>query len=82
MYENTHAHTQVYSYGCNDQGALGRKFAKDSDWFTPQPVTDLQAHHVVRISAGDSHSAAVTKDGKLFIWGTFRVCVCVFVFIS
>ena len=27
---------------------------------------------VVMISAGDSHSAALTEDGRVFAWGTFR----------
>ena len=27
---------------------------------------------VVQISAGDSHSAALTEDGQVWLWGTFR----------
>ena len=27
---------------------------------------------IVQISAGDSHSAALTEDGQVWIWGTFR----------
>ncbi len=27
---------------------------------------------VVQISAGDSHSAALTCEGKVYYWGTFR----------
>jgi regulator of chromosome condensation len=26
----------------------------------------------VQISAGDSHSAALTSEGKVYYWGTFR----------
>lgn len=28
---------------------------------------------VVLVSAGDSHTAALTDDGTVFIWGAFRV---------
>lgn len=28
---------------------------------------------VVQVSAGDSHTAALTEDGAVFIWGAFRV---------
>ena len=64
----------MYSFGCNDHGALGRKTIDDSEWFAPQPIKAFAADHVIRISAGDGHSAAVTEDGRLFVWGTFRVC--------
>lgn len=29
---------------------------------------------VVQVSAGDSHTAALTEDGRVFVWGSFRVC--------
>lgn len=28
---------------------------------------------VVQITAGDSHSAALTESGKVYAWGSFRV---------
>ena len=28
---------------------------------------------VVQVSAGDSHTAALTEDGTVYIWGSFRV---------
>lgn len=28
---------------------------------------------VVQVSAGDSHTAALTEDGTVYIWGAFRV---------
>jgi alpha-tubulin suppressor-like RCC1 family protein len=27
---------------------------------------------VVQLSAGDSHTVALTSDGRVFAWGTFR----------
>ena len=29
---------EVYSFGCNDEGALGREIADDEEGFTPGPV--------------------------------------------
>ena len=28
---------------------------------------------VIQVSAGDSHTAALTEDGRVFLWGSFRV---------
>lgn len=28
---------------------------------------------VVQVSAGDSHTAALTDDGTVYLWGSFRV---------
>lgn len=28
---------------------------------------------VVQVSAGDSHTAALTDDGTVYMWGAFRV---------
>lgn len=33
----------------------------------------LQNKKVIDISAGDSHTAALTNDGQVFLWGCFRV---------
>jgi alpha-tubulin suppressor-like RCC1 family protein len=29
--------------------------------------------NIVQVSAGDSHSAALTENGVVYIWGNFRV---------
>lgn len=61
---------KLYTFGCNDEGALGRDTSEDgSEFFSG--VVDIPGK-VVRMSGGDSHSAALTEDGRLFIWGTFR----------
>lgn len=66
--------SQVYSFGCNDEGALGRiTEGKEGAEFKAERV-DLPAS-VVQISAGDSHSAALSEDGVVYIWGMFRVCL-------
>ena len=38
----------------------------------PNPQVSLPAPVVLQISAGDGHSAALTEDGQVWLWGTFR----------
>lgn len=64
---------QVYTFGCNDEGALGRDTSEEGSEFEPGMV-ELPGK-VVFVSAGDSHSAALLEDGKVFIWGNFRVII-------
>jgi regulator of chromosome condensation len=61
---------EVYTFGCNDEGSLGRNVGEEEECFVPGKV-DIDGR-VVMISAGDSHSAALTEDGRVFAWGTFR----------
>lgn len=62
---------QIYTFGCNDEGALGRDTSAEGSETTPGLV-ELQ-EKVVQVSAGDSHTAALTEDGRVFVWGSFRV---------
>uniref|UniRef100_A0A1A9UWS9 Regulator of chromosome condensation 1 n=1 Tax=Glossina austeni TaxID=7395 RepID=A0A1A9UWS9_GLOAU len=55
----------VYSFGCNDEEALGH----DSSEFVPDAL-DLP-NKVLKISAGDSHSTCLLEDGRVFAWGSF-----------
>ncbi|XP_017772383.1 PREDICTED: regulator of chromosome condensation isoform X2 [Nicrophorus vespilloides] len=62
---------KVITFGCNDEGALGRSTAdKEEAEFIPDMV--VLPSKVVQISAGDSHTAALLDDGRVFAWGTFR----------
>jgi len=70
---------QVFSWGCNDEGALGRvtddgsPISDEDDCAVPGQVKfPDDAATVIQISAGDSHSAALTEDGKVFFWGGWR----------
>ncbi|XP_074538695.1 regulator of chromosome condensation [Halichoeres trimaculatus] len=60
----------VYTFGCNDEGALGRDTSEMGSDTVPGKVT-LEGK-VVQVSAGDSHTAALTDDGTVYIWGSFR----------
>lgn len=62
---------QIYTFGCNDEGALGRDTSEEGSESTPGKV-DLPAF-IVQVSAGDSHTAALTNDGRVYAWGNFRV---------
>ncbi|KAF8466393.1 regulator of chromosome condensation 1/beta-lactamase-inhibitor protein II [Kalaharituber pfeilii] len=83
---------KVYSWGVNDQGALGRDTkweapTKDADATdsedeegeinpkesTPGLVEGLPENiNIVQVAAGDSISVAVTDEGYVYAWGTFR----------
>lgn len=63
---------KVLTFGCNDEGALGRVTeGKEDAEFTAGEV-ELPGK-VIQVSAGDSHTAALLDDGRVFAWGTFRV---------
>lgn len=61
---------EVYTFGCNDEGALGRDTSEEGSETLPAKVT--LADKIVQISAGDSHTAALTDDGRVIAWGNFR----------
>ena len=67
---------EVFTFGCNDEGALGRSIADDEEGFNAGKVElplDLEEDEkVVQITAGDSHCVALTSRGRAFYWGTFR----------
>uniref|UniRef100_A0A2K5SB59 RCC1-like domain-containing protein n=1 Tax=Cebus imitator TaxID=2715852 RepID=A0A2K5SB59_CEBIM len=54
---------QVYSFGCNDEDALGRDTSVEGSEMVPGKA-ELQE----KVSAGDSHTAALTQDGRVFLW--------------
>ncbi|CAH0757279.1 unnamed protein product [Diatraea saccharalis] len=61
---------KVWTFGCNDEGALGRPTAADSEEGAPRAVA--LPGRAVAVSAGDSHSAALLHDGRVYAWGAFR----------
>jgi regulator of chromosome condensation len=59
----------VFSWGCNDDGALGRSGAEH----LPLPVRCGMKVRVSNISAGDSHSIAYNSElGIAYMWGVYR----------
>ncbi|CAL1547154.1 unnamed protein product [Lymnaea stagnalis] len=61
---------QVYTFGCNDEGALGRETSVEGSEAKPGKV-NIPAP-IVMVTAGDSHTAALTDDGRVYAWGNFR----------
>lgn len=69
----------VFSWGCNDEGSLGR-VADDGSALHDEDECSVPGEirfpegtaRIIQISAGDSHSAALTEDGNVFFWGGWR----------
>ena len=57
----------LFSWGLNINGQLG--IGDYNDRNVPTVIESLIADPVSKISAGHSHSAIVTSDGKLYAWG-------------
>ncbi|MFC7337592.1 hypothetical protein ACFQY0_10420 [Haloferula chungangensis] len=65
------ANGEVFSWGENSQGQLGKGSSLD---YSAQPVAviadgALAGKIVTAIAAGDNHSLALTADGLVFAWG-------------
>ena len=69
---HTHTHTQVFTWGCNDEGALGRTIDEGQE-FAPGVVDKLEGVNIVQVAAGDSHTAALSDTGTVYAKGIFRV---------
>ncbi|PZC82935.1 hypothetical protein B5X24_HaOG209378 [Helicoverpa armigera] len=61
---------KVWTFGCNDEGALGRPTSGEGEEGTPAAVALPAA--AVCVAAGDSHSAALLDNGDVYAWGAFR----------
>jgi hypothetical protein len=64
---------QVYTWGVNDEGALGR----EGDELEPTVVAGaIEGKRIIQIGCGDSHTVALAQDGTVYHWGIYRVCAC------
>uniref|UniRef100_A0A5K3FNM2 Regulator of chromosome condensation n=1 Tax=Mesocestoides corti TaxID=53468 RepID=A0A5K3FNM2_MESCO len=77
---------RVFTFGCNDEGALGRPSgdsSSDNDDGKPKTESVEESRpgvvnfpencvKIKMVSAGDSHSAALDNQGRVWLWGTFR----------
>jgi regulator of chromosome condensation len=62
---------EISSFGCNDDaGAVGRDTTDEAQSFAPGKID--APGKAIQVTAGDSHSAALPEDGKVFAWGNFR----------
>ena len=72
----------VYAWGCNDEFALGRDtkaeaaaldgLDEDAVAARASPVLGLDGLTIVQLSAGDSHTAALSSCGQVLVAGMFR----------
>ena len=62
---------QVYSFGSNEGGQCGQ--GKSHSVVTPKCIGALKQYKVTQISAGGYHSACITQNGDLFMFG-FNDC--------
>ena len=63
---------KVYTWGNNTYGQLGNGTANDSN--VPICISDISGNilngkKIVQISAGDRHTIAMDKEGKVYTWG-------------
>lgn len=64
---------EVYTWGCNDDGALGRPTTgDDGEEYLPRKVSLPENVEVVLASAGDSHTAVLSNKGEVYAWGAYR----------
>lgn len=69
---------KVFTFGCNDEGALGRTcvdagdVSKDEAECLPMQAEGLDDVCIVAGSAGDSHTFVLSDDGKVYGAGCFR----------
>lgn len=59
---------RVYTWGCNDDGALGRGGHEAE----PHLVSDVRHETVIGVAAGDSHSLVLTVEGSVYGWGCYK----------
>ncbi|OQR93933.1 regulator of chromosome condensation (RCC1), partial [Thraustotheca clavata] len=59
----------VYTWGCNDDGALGR--TEDENF--PGLVSGFPGNtSIINVVGGDCHTVALAVDGSVFMWGSYK----------
>jgi regulator of chromosome condensation len=72
LIENPDGQTEVWTWGCNDDGVLGRiinQENKDEDEATP---TKIAAEGIISLSVGSFHMYGLTDYGNLYGWGNYK----------
>lgn len=59
---------QVYSWGCNDEGALGRVGEEN----VPMLIPGLAGIPIRSVSVGDCHSVFLDYSGRVWLCGTYK----------
>lgn len=61
---------KVFTWGFDDDGRLGHNCS--GHVFYPKPILALENKPIVQIACGCWHSAALTRDGEVFTWGSCK----------
>jgi alpha-tubulin suppressor-like RCC1 family protein len=59
--------SQVFAWGCGDDGALGMGDTTSST--IPQRIASLDGKMITKVSCGSRHTLALTAKGLVFCWG-------------
>jgi len=59
----------LFSWGSNRFGQLGRPTKSSSSGWCPQRVDKFRRHSVCGIAAGENHSVCFTSAGVIYTWG-------------
>ncbi|KAJ0400988.1 hypothetical protein P43SY_003542 [Pythium insidiosum] len=61
----------IYSWGSNEDGALGRNGSTADDFVSPEPqqIEALPKLHVLQIDCGSRHTVVLMADHRVFVWG-------------
>uniref|UniRef100_A0A6B2L9K2 RCC1-like domain-containing protein n=1 Tax=Arcella intermedia TaxID=1963864 RepID=A0A6B2L9K2_9EUKA len=60
---------QIYIWGYNDYGQLGRPINGETNWIPTQITSFLGKNRIIDIGCGNYFSMALTNDGLLYSWG-------------
>ncbi|KAI9111739.1 hypothetical protein K1719_017429 [Acacia pycnantha] len=60
---------QVYGFGSGKRGQLGISRDKIKSICVPEVIRELEDKEIVEITANGDHSAAISVDGHLHMWG-------------
>lgn len=62
----------VYTWGCNDEKALGRVRSNEKNEWDAERVVFASGEKIVSSKCGDSHTIFLTEQGRVYACGTYR----------
>lgn len=65
IYKKINRRGYLYMMGINHVGVLGL----GNIYFQQSPALVMAKNDIIQVSCGDSHTAAISSDGKIYVWG-------------
>ncbi|KAL1116682.1 hypothetical protein AAG570_005154 [Ranatra chinensis] len=59
----------IFTWGANNQGQLGRGGSGGGEDATPARILSLSQETIVQAAAGTAHAVVLTSNGKVYSWG-------------